>query len=158
MCDWFDFGEDPDPDPTTRIFKVILHHWEIGAKNDIVLYSMIFQKRIGPDMFSWIRHYVVEVCALPSAVLVYWCNFINNSSGFFATLDDRLVRQMVSPTVAIIVACSVNDGIFVLGSITHEVRLGSMSAGLVQNVIPFWKFWKKTLNLVLFLQSMCFIL
>ena len=23
---WFDFGEDLDPDPTTRILKVILHH------------------------------------------------------------------------------------------------------------------------------------
>jgi len=26
---WLDFGEDPDLDPTTRIFKVILHHWEM---------------------------------------------------------------------------------------------------------------------------------
>ena len=33
-------------------------------------YSLIFQKCIGPDIFSWIRHYVVEVCALPSALLV----------------------------------------------------------------------------------------
>ena len=41
------------------------------AKNDIVLYSMIFQKFIGPDMFSCIRHYMVEVCALPSALLVH---------------------------------------------------------------------------------------
>ena len=40
------------------------------AKNDIVLCSTIFQKCIGPDMFSWIRHYVVEVCAPPSALLV----------------------------------------------------------------------------------------
>jgi len=40
------------------------------AKNDIVLYSMIFQKCIGPDMFSWIRHYVLEVCALPSVLVV----------------------------------------------------------------------------------------
>ena len=31
----FDFGEDPNPDPTTTIFKVILHHWEIELKNDI---------------------------------------------------------------------------------------------------------------------------
>ena len=41
-----------------------------GAKNDIVLYIMIFQKCNGPDMFSWIRHYVAEVCALPGALLV----------------------------------------------------------------------------------------
>ena len=40
------------------------------VKNDIVLYGMIFQKYIRPDMFSWIRHYVVEVCALLSALLV----------------------------------------------------------------------------------------
>ena len=42
-----------------------------SAKNDVVLHSMIFQKCIGPNMFSWIRHYVVEVCALPSALLVF---------------------------------------------------------------------------------------
>ena len=29
-----------------------------GAKNDMALYSMIFQKCIGSEMFSWIRHYV----------------------------------------------------------------------------------------------------
>jgi len=37
------------------------------AKNDIILYSKIFQNCIGPDMFSWIRYYVAEVCTLPSA-------------------------------------------------------------------------------------------
>ena len=31
---------------------------------------MLFQKVIGPDMFSWIWPYVVEVCAIPSALLV----------------------------------------------------------------------------------------
>ena len=31
---------------------------------------MIFPKGIGPDMFSWSRHYVVEVCMLPSSLLV----------------------------------------------------------------------------------------
>ena len=31
----FDFDEDLGPHPTTRIFKVILHHWEIRLKNDI---------------------------------------------------------------------------------------------------------------------------
>ena len=41
------------------------------AKNDIVLYYMIFQKCIGPDMFSWIRHYAAEVCAPPRALLVF---------------------------------------------------------------------------------------
>ena len=34
------------------------------------LYSMIFQKCIGSDMFAWIRHDAAEVCALPSALLV----------------------------------------------------------------------------------------
>ena len=34
---------------------------------------MIFQKCIGPDMFSWIRHSAVKVCALPSALLVFLC-------------------------------------------------------------------------------------
>ena len=43
------------------------------AKNDIVLSGMIFQKCIGPDRFSWIRHYVVEVCALQSALPVQKC-------------------------------------------------------------------------------------
>ena len=40
------------------------------AKNDRVLSSMIFLKGVGPDVFSWIRHYVAEVCALPSALPV----------------------------------------------------------------------------------------
>ena len=40
------------------------------ARNDMVLYGMIFQKCNGLDMFSWIRPWVVEVCALPSALLV----------------------------------------------------------------------------------------
>ena len=34
------------------------------AKSDIILHSMKFQKCIGPNMFSWIRHYVVEVHVL----------------------------------------------------------------------------------------------
>ena len=42
------------------IYKVILHRWEIGPKT---IYSMIFHKCIGPDTFSWITHYVVEVCS-----------------------------------------------------------------------------------------------
>ena len=36
---WLDFGEDPDPD--TRIFKVILHHWAIRPKT---IYRKISQK------------------------------------------------------------------------------------------------------------------
>ena len=129
---WLDFGEDPNPDPTTRIFKVILHHWEIGLnryitrylkklwtdsdetwwtswvceKDELIrfwwisesgsgyenylifkvilhhwemgpktIYSTISQKCIGPDMFSWIRHYMAEVCALPSALLVVSVSF-----------------------------------------------------------------------------------
>ena len=43
------------------IFKVVLHHWKIGPKT---IHSMIFQNCIGPYMFSWIRHCVVEVSAL----------------------------------------------------------------------------------------------
>ena len=57
------------------------------AKNDIVLYCMIFQKCIGPDMFSWIRHYVAEVCALPSALLVE-----NVIVGLWQNLMDKLGR------------------------------------------------------------------
>ena len=37
----FDFDEDLVQDPTTRIFKVILHHCEIGPK---IIYSTISQK------------------------------------------------------------------------------------------------------------------
>ena len=33
------------------------------AKNDIVLYSMTYQKCIGLDIFSWIRHDMAAVCA-----------------------------------------------------------------------------------------------
>ena len=36
---WLDFGEDPDP--TTGIFKVMLHHWEMGPKT---MYRMISLK------------------------------------------------------------------------------------------------------------------
>ena len=45
-----------------------------GAKNDI--YSMIFQKFNGPDMFYWIRHCVLEACALLSALLVVYVSSI----------------------------------------------------------------------------------
>ena len=40
------------------------------AKNDIVLYSMIFKKCIGLNMFLWIRYYVADICTLPSALPV----------------------------------------------------------------------------------------
>ena len=36
------------------------------------MYSTKSQKCIGPDMFSWIRRYGVEVCTLPSALLVFF--------------------------------------------------------------------------------------
>ena len=39
-----------------------------GLQSLIALF--LVQKCIGPDMFSWIRHCVVEVCALLSALLV----------------------------------------------------------------------------------------
>ena len=45
---WLDFDEDPDLDPTTRIFKVILHQWEIRPK---MICSMISQKAV--DRFGW---------------------------------------------------------------------------------------------------------
>ena len=35
------------------------------------IYSTISQKCIGPDMFLWIRHYRMGVCAPPSAFLVF---------------------------------------------------------------------------------------
>ena len=38
MTNWLDFGEDPDP--TTGIFKVILHYWEIKPKT---IHRTIFQ-------------------------------------------------------------------------------------------------------------------
>ena len=40
---------------------------DIGPKT---IYRIISQKCIGPDMFSWVRHYMAEVCAPPSALLV----------------------------------------------------------------------------------------
>ena len=48
------------------IYKVILHHWEIGQK-----LCHIFEKCIGLDMFLWIRQCVAELCAPPSALLVH---------------------------------------------------------------------------------------
>ena len=44
---WLDFSEDPNPDPTTRILKVILQHWEKGPK---MISSTISQK---VDGFGW---------------------------------------------------------------------------------------------------------
>ena len=66
---WSDFGEDPDP--ATIILKVILPHWEKEPK---MIYSMIFQKFIGPVMFYWIRHCGVEICALecPSSLFLFF--------------------------------------------------------------------------------------
>ena len=46
---------------------------------------VIFQKCIGPDMFSWIRNCVAEGCALPSAFLVLlmdWCEIPTDSVMF----------------------------------------------------------------------------
>ena len=34
----FNFGEDPDPDPDLIIFKLILHHCEIGRNRYIARY------------------------------------------------------------------------------------------------------------------------
>ena len=39
---WLDFSEDPDPDPTTGIFKSYSSPLRDRAKNDIVLHSVIF--------------------------------------------------------------------------------------------------------------------
>ena len=68
--------KDPDLDPTTGIFFSDSSPLRDSAKNDKVLYSMTFQKCIGPNVFSWIRYYVAEVCALPSALLVVDCYLI----------------------------------------------------------------------------------
>ena len=38
---WFNFGEDPNPNPDLRIFEVILHHREKGPK---MIHSTISQK------------------------------------------------------------------------------------------------------------------
>ena len=45
---WFDFGEDLNPDLATIIFWVILYHWEIGPK---LIYSTISHKIV--DGFGW---------------------------------------------------------------------------------------------------------
>ena len=63
-----------------NFFKVILHLWEIGPK---MIYSMIIQKSIGPNMFSWIRHYGVEVCAPPSALILLICIYPSWSDGSY---------------------------------------------------------------------------
>ena len=52
---------------------MILHHWEIGIQT---IYSTISQKCIGSNLFSWIRHCVVEVCAPPSALPVMSCIYL----------------------------------------------------------------------------------
>jgi len=50
---WLDFDEDPDTDPTTQIFWVILHHWEIGPKT---IYHAISQKVVDDsDETFWTR-------------------------------------------------------------------------------------------------------
>ena len=46
-----------------------------------MVYSMIFQKCIRPDIFSWIRHCVAEVCALQSALLVLILVSVDLSDG-----------------------------------------------------------------------------
>ena len=74
----FKFGEDPDPDPATRIFLSDSSPLRDRAKNDRVLHIMIFQKCNGPDMFLWIKHCSAEVCALSSALLVSSCFSIVN--------------------------------------------------------------------------------
>ena len=45
---WLYFDEDPNPDPTTRIFSVILHDWKIGPK---MMYCTTSQKVV--DGFKW---------------------------------------------------------------------------------------------------------
>ena len=45
---WLSFGEDPHPDPTIWIFKVILHHWERGQNRCIARY---LNKVV--DAFGW---------------------------------------------------------------------------------------------------------
>ena len=42
---------------------------DLGARgvDDRRTHARTRRKSIGPDLFSWIRHYVVEVCVLPSA-------------------------------------------------------------------------------------------
>ena len=47
---WLDFGEDPNPDPTTRILKLILHHWEIGPKTICSTTSQIVADGFGRNL------------------------------------------------------------------------------------------------------------
>ena len=79
---FFGLGEDPNPDPTTIIFKGFLTIEGLGSQT---INCMIFQKRIGPDIFSWIRHYGAEVCAPPSALPV--CNCYYKGGGHLSNLD-----------------------------------------------------------------------
>ena len=51
---WLYFGEDRDLDQTTRIFKVMLHHWEIGL-NTFLRYRAI--DRFWPDLSMVKNHF-----------------------------------------------------------------------------------------------------
>ena len=55
-------GEDPNLELDPIIFFNDSSPLRERAK---LMYSTISRKAIGPDMFSWIRHCMVEVCALP---------------------------------------------------------------------------------------------
>ena len=79
------------------------------AKNDIVLFSTIFKTCIGPDMVSWTRHYVVEVCARPSALLVLKCGSLAHEKcsrrlhcSYFHSLSPRRSTGKTSRQIAMV--------------------------------------------------------
>ena len=65
----FNFGEDPNLELDPIIFFNDSSPLRERAK---LMYSTISRNAIGPDMFSWIRHCMVEVCALPIFSIEWW--------------------------------------------------------------------------------------
>ena len=67
ICHHFDVSYSNGSFIPVSWYSLCWQNWEMGPKT---ICSMIFQKCIGPDMFSWIRHCMAEVYTLPSALLV----------------------------------------------------------------------------------------
>jgi len=118
------------------------------AKNDIVLYHMIFQKCIGLDMFSWIRHDVAEVYTLPRGPSSYPRRRIRRGYyiwvRFFVCLSVCLSAQKFR--VFLRNRSSYRDEIFTIGANTHVECWNDYydvkGHGVWQ---PYWKIGKKQL-------------